>query len=148
MKMEISRVQGTDAFVGKKAIKPSTLLGFSLEPVQPKPKGVTSIAGRKLYTTLVAAGIDQDLSYSLTSCIDVSFETVATSLAARIAIYPDFIAGADRSTSEILALLGPTGAGNTTTIAKIAAPAAFQYNHQVGIVPLHKIQLATEQIRT
>src|SRR5688572_24006525 len=146
MKMAISRAQGTDAFVGQKAIKPS---GFSLEPVaQPRTKQITSIAGRKLYTTLVAAGIDQDLSYSLMSPMDVSFETVATSLAARIAIYPDFIAGADRSTPEILALLGPTGAGKTTTIAKIAALAAFQYNLQVGLVTLGTIQLAAEQLRT
>ena len=145
---------GTDTVSGKNAIKPSNLLGFirsdnNLEPVaRPSPRQITSMVGKKLYATLIAAGIDEDLSDSLTSPIDVSFETVARSLAARISIYPNFIADTDCETPEILALLGPTGSGKTTTVAKIAALATFQYNLQVGLITFGAIRIASEQLKT
>jgi len=114
-----------------------------------KPKSFSSVIGKRLYTTLVAQGIDEDLAYYLTSSMDVSAETVANGLADRVSVYPDFIATVDGAFPEILALLGPTGAGKTTTIAKIAALAAFQYNLKVGLLTLDTFRIGgIEQLKT
>jgi flagellar biosynthesis protein FlhF len=53
------------------------------------------------------------------------------------------------STGHIIMLVGPTGAGKTTTIAKLAARAALIDNRRVGVVTLDNYRVGgIEQIRT
>jgi len=53
------------------------------------------------------------------------------------------------STGHIIMLVGPTGAGKTTTIAKLAARAALIDNRRVGVVTLDNYRVGgVEQIRT
>jgi flagellar biosynthesis protein FlhF len=102
-----------------------------------------------LYADLVSRGIEEDLAYSLSASGDESPESVASSLASRVAIYPDFLGNAGVRGPEIMALLGPTGVGKTTTIAKIAALAAFQHKLKVGLVTLDTFRIAAvDQLKT
>ncbi|HSR98020.1 MAG TPA: flagellar biosynthesis protein FlhF [Kofleriaceae bacterium] len=53
------------------------------------------------------------------------------------------------STGHILMLVGPTGVGKTTTIAKLAARAALIDNRRVGVITLDNYRVGgIEQIRT
>jgi flagellar biosynthesis protein FlhF len=54
-----------------------------------------------------------------------------------------------RSTARVVMLVGPTGAGKTTTIAKLAARAALIENRRVRLVTLDSYRVGgVEQIRT
>jgi flagellar biosynthesis protein FlhF len=56
---------------------------------------------------------------------------------------------AQPSTGRVVALVGPTGVGKTTTIAKLAARAALVENKRVAIVTLDTYRVGgEEQIRT
>jgi flagellar biosynthesis protein FlhF len=114
-----------------------------------KAQSFPSSACESLYTDLVTVGIGEDLAFSLTSLADASRETVSNALANRITVYPEFVSGSTTRRPETLALLGPTGVGKTTTLAKIAALAAFQNNLKVGLVTLDTFRIAAiEQLKT
>lgn len=51
--------------------------------------------------------------------------------------------------TQVVALVGPTGVGKTTTIAKLAAPYALERKRRVGMVTLDTYRIAAvEQLRT
>jgi len=53
------------------------------------------------------------------------------------------------STARIIAAIGPTGVGKTTTIAKLAARAKFDQGKQVGLVTIDTYRIAAiDQLRT
>ncbi|MBT9173522.1 MAG: Flagellar biosynthesis protein FlhF [Syntrophomonadaceae bacterium] len=59
----------------------------------------------------------------------------------RVADLPD--------TARILAFVGPTGVGKTTTLAKLAARFALYHNKQVGMITIDTYRIgAVEQLRT
>jgi flagellar biosynthesis protein FlhF len=115
-----------------------------------KPRKFSSPARKHLYSRLSVRGIDEDLAYSLISAEEASAESVAANLAGRVSLFPDFIRNAAaESGSEIVALLGPTGVGKTTTIAKIAAIAALQKSLKVGLLTLDTYRIAAiAQLKT
>ncbi len=56
---------------------------------------------------------------------------------------------ADRSGPTIIALVGPTGVGKTTTIAKLAANSHLRQHRKVGLITVDTYRIAAvEQLRT
>ena len=114
-----------------------------------KPKRFATSAAKELYATLVSTGLDEKLAGSLAAEANGALEAASTSLAARIQIDDDLIPGAAPRRTQIVAVLGPTGVGKTTTIAKIAAEAAFNKMLRVGLVTLDNFRIAAiEQLKT
>jgi flagellar biosynthesis protein FlhF len=114
-----------------------------------KPKRFTTSAAKELYAILASAGIDEKLATSLAAEANGSMESAAASLAARIRICNDLLPKAAPDHTQVVALLGPTGVGKTTTIAKIAADAAFNKMLKVGLVTLDNFRIAAiEQLKT
>lgn len=59
------------------------------------------------------------------------------------------IAVGDGSSPRLVALVGPTGVGKTTTIAKLAAHYSLRENRRVGLITLDNYRIAAvEQLRT
>jgi flagellar biosynthesis protein FlhF len=57
--------------------------------------------------------------------------------------------GSGRARSRVVALVGPTGVGKTTTVAKLAARAALQQGGRVGLVTVDTFRIAAvEQLKT
>jgi flagellar biosynthesis protein FlhF len=74
---------------------------------------------------------------------------VITAISQRIRIYSTLIPKTAPEKPHVVALLGPTGVGKTTTIAKLAAHAAFNSNLKVGLVTLDNFRIAAiEQLKT
>lgn len=68
-------------------------------------------------------------------------ETLAKALASSVQVA--------RPSNRVLALVGPTGAGKTTTIAKLAGINAYQYHKKAAIISMDTFRIgAVEQLRT
>ena len=64
-------------------------------------------------------------------------------LRSRIRVFPNLIA---QSRRQMIACVGPTGAGKTTTLAKLAARARLDYGRSVGVISLDTFRVgAIEQ---
>jgi flagellar biosynthesis protein FlhF len=113
-----------------------------------KSRRFPTSATKELYATLVAAGIDEKLASSVAADANGSIDAAAAALAARIRIH-DLLPKAAPDRTKVVAFLGPTGVGKTTTIAKIAADAAFNRNLKVGLITLDNFRIAAiEQLKT
>jgi flagellar biosynthesis protein FlhF len=113
-----------------------------------KSRRFPTSATKELYATLVAAGIDEKLASSVAADANGSIDAAAAALAARIRIH-NLLPKAAPDRTQVVAFLGPTGVGKTTTIAKIAADAAFNRNLKVGLITLDNFRIAAiEQLKT
>ena len=114
-----------------------------------KPRRFSNATAKELYAKLVACGIEERLAGSLTAGESVSMDAIATTLAGRIRLYPNLIPQAAPDRPAVIAFVGPTGVGKTTTIAKLAAHAAFNSHLKVGLVTLDNFRIAAvEQLKT
>jgi len=102
---------------------------------------------------LQAAGIEGPLAAALAkgalraarSNPDRLREVLRQKLAARLEVLPS---PADQPGPRIVACVGPTGAGKTTTIAKLAARASLEYGRSVSVITLDTYRVgAVEQMR-
>ena len=74
---------------------------------------------------------------------------ILADLSARIRIEPGIISQATGNGPQIIALIGPTGVGKTTTVAKLAAKAALEYRLRVALVTNDTFRIAAaEQLKT
>jgi flagellar biosynthesis protein FlhF len=74
---------------------------------------------------------------------------IQSSLCQRIKISQDLISPRNFGESQVVALLGPTGVGKTTTLAKLAAKAFLEERMKVGLITLDTFRIAAvEQLRT
>ena len=113
----------------------------------------------RLFTSLIDAEIREDLARELVDCVQSStspYEWEDTLLLkARIArlIEEEIrVSGPIRVTSgkrRLVALVGPTGVGKTTTIAKLAANFRLRDQRRVGMITVDTYRIAAvEQLRT
>ncbi|RYZ65258.1 MAG: hypothetical protein EOP09_14565 [Proteobacteria bacterium] len=66
-----------------------------------------------------------------------------------VTVRPFFSRADNASGRKIIALIGPTGVGKTTTLAKIASHAIFDQKKKVGLINLDTFKVgATEQLST
>jgi len=113
---------------------------------------------QKAYASLVEAEVPKGIAVQLVRAVNgrltadqsgdecVVAEALHAELARRIEVCaPTTVSRGDR---RVMALVGPTGVGKTTTIAKLAAAYRFQ-NLQVGLVTLDFYRIAAvDQLRT
>jgi flagellar biosynthesis protein FlhF len=74
---------------------------------------------------------------------------IQNNLCSRLKISTDLIARHPHTETQVVALVGPTGVGKTTTLAKLAANAMLEDNLTVGLITLDTFRIAAvEQLRT
>ncbi len=114
---------------------------------------------RELYVTLVEQEVDETLARQMVLTVnesltpdqrrsrDVTRDTLLKIMARMIRI-PDGVKSRRRKT-RIVALIGPTGVGKTTTIAKLAAIHKLLHRKNVGLISTDTYRIgAIEQLRT
>ncbi|MCC6872819.1 MAG: AAA family ATPase [Sandaracinaceae bacterium] len=99
---------------------------------------------------LIRNGIEENLACGLASSVDREPRTLAeaaSGLAQALASRLHFGAPLPGSSRRVVALVGPTGVGKTTTLAKIAANTALVEHRKVGLVTLDGYRVgATAQL--
>lgn len=111
-----------------------------------------------LFTDLLAADVDEDFARSLIETIEQHSTPVELSdarlvrqktadvLASRIRTTPEISAHTSRR--NVVALIGPTGVGKTTTVAKLAANLRLRDKKQVGLITVDTYRIAAvDQLR-
>ncbi|MGI9951199.1 flagellar biosynthesis protein FlhF [Moorellaceae bacterium AZ2] len=99
--------------------------------------------------------LDQDMGEDLTEALlagldgNIKEEVLGQAILARLAQYLDPPAGEKGHQERIRALVGPTGVGKTTTLAKLAARYSLYYHQRVGLITLDTYRIgAVEQLKT
>ena len=103
----------------------------------------------KLYFYLVANGVSRERAYKLVNTIDKigNFESTFKLLQDKIA--KSIIVSSEKKKKGIIAFIGPTGAGKTTTLAKLAAHYAMNEKLGVGLISADTYRIAAaEQLKT
>jgi flagellar biosynthesis protein FlhF len=126
------------------------------ETIWLKPRHFSTPAAKQAYSDLRARGIEGNLAFNLASNPDIASTSqedflgaIASVLSSRIRIHSDLVISRENSSPQVVALIGPTGVGKTTTLAKIAARAALQDGLKVGLVTLDTFRIAAiEQLKT
>ncbi len=123
------------------------------EELPTSPTALANIEeGHPLMRPLLKAGVEPEIARDLLRRVprlppNAAMDALQRTLIARIPI-----GGAiarEARTRQIVALVGPTGVGKTTTIAKLAAIHALDYNRQVALLSLDTYRIgAIEQLRT
>lgn len=97
---------------------------------------------------LVRAGVDREIaSRQLADVVGIEdphkLESVLVAKLERFASPPDL------TSSRVIALVGPTGVGKTTTLAKLAARYSIEHGKSVALVTIDTYRIgAVEQLRT
>jgi len=103
------------------------------------PPGCADRIAREVRTALDAATLDDRARVE---------DAVLERLAAAITTTTSIASGAD-TTRGVVALIGPTGVGKTTTVAKLAARAKLREGRSVGLITSDTYRIgAVEQLRT
>lgn len=122
------------------------------------PKPHLTDALFQAYTDMIESDIDQDIAQELLDAlqsnpqVDMSNQfSMQTELATLL--QQEFSCSGAISTSagqgRVVALVGPTGVGKTTTIAKLAANFRLRENKRVGLITVDTYRIAAvEQLRT
>lgn len=115
----------------------------------------------EMFSSLIRKELDDDLAYELidssikerkgTAALNTKQLTrrIASHLSRRIHIGEDLIKPSSFTGQRVVALVGPTGVGKTTTLAKLAARAVLEERLKVGFITLDTFRIAaTEQLKT
>lgn len=110
-------------------------------------------AEHPLLRPLSAAGIEPEIVHQLLARIPSSEGEIVQKEHLRRIIARTFQTGGvipkKHTPRQIVALIGPTGVGKTTTIAKLAALHALDYRKKVGLISLDTYRIgAIDQLRT
>jgi flagellar biosynthesis protein FlhF len=111
------------------------------------------------FTDLIDAGIDEELAQQLLQDVrrgadakDLNDPLLIRSRISRIVESQIRVAGPvriDSASRSVVALIGPTGVGKTTTIAKLAANFRLREKRRVGLITVDTYRIAAvEQLRT
>ena len=115
----------------------------------------------EVYLDLQAKELDDDLARELVEDVIRERKTtsspnkkqverkVASCLLRRIHLNEELLAPPKEGGQRILAMIGPTGVGKTTTLAKLAARAVLNQRLKVGFITIDTFRIAaTEQLKT
>ncbi|MGD9807462.1 MAG: flagellar biosynthesis protein FlhF [Deferribacterales bacterium] len=111
---------------------------------------------REFYNLMVKNGVDEIIAYKFLKKIEKrashnltpnQIKNLVTSLMSElIPIEKDYFSSIN---DKVLALVGPTGVGKTTTIAKIAANLSLKQKKKVALITVDNFRIgAVEQLRT
>lgn len=115
----------------------------------------------EVYLDLQARELDDDLARELIEDVIRERKTtsspnkkqverkIASCLLRRIHLNEELLAPPKEGGQRILAMIGPTGVGKTTTLAKLAARAVLNQRLKVGFITIDTFRIAaTEQLKT
>jgi flagellar biosynthesis protein FlhF len=112
---------------------------------------------RSAYTTLVSQAVDEQLAADLTQRVYRKLgedllsdkQEIERCLVAELAAAITTAPPSTPRKGKVVALIGPTGVGKTTTIAKIAATEKLLHNQNVALISADTYRIgAIEQLRT
>ena len=125
------------------------------------PREFSSTVYREMYHELVSIGLGEELVRELLNQAiskgkskappnkTVLKRRIATRLSRRIKVVKDLIKERSGKKPLVIALIGPTGVGKTTTLAKLAARAVLEDQLDVALITLDTFRIAAvEQLRT
>ncbi len=139
-------VQTIHAYITNGATNPSEL------PNMETPLIAATVDEHPLLRPLLQAGVEQELALELLRRVpripqNAAVDSLKRTLMARIPI-----GGAlprESRHRQVAVLVGPTGVGKTTTIAKLAAIHTLDYNRKVALLSLDTYRIgAIQQLRT
>jgi flagellar biosynthesis protein FlhF len=135
--------------------------GETRSTVASKTPSFPHAAYEEVYSNLVSQGIDRELAYQLVENARLADKSssspkkmiitsrVLCNLSSRIRVADDVIAKRPQNHAAIMAFLGPTGVGKTTTLAKLAAQAVLGNRLKVGLITMDTYRIAAvEQLKT
>jgi len=100
------------------------------------------------YTEEILSKADKHLSYIDKAKSSVVNEKVAHIFEERISTDPDLFSGVGRGQRKVIFLIGPTGSGKTTTIAKLAAKYFLHMGRMVSLYTTDNYRIAAiEQLK-
>lgn len=115
----------------------------------------------EVYLDLLEKEMDEDLACELVEEVIRERKTISgpgkkqverrivASLLRRIRLSSEVLAVPTKGGQRILAMIGPTGVGKTTTLAKLAARAVLKQRLKVGFITIDTYRIAaTEQLKT
>ncbi len=97
---------------------------------------------------LIRAGVEANIAYKQLADLVYfdEFDTLIKALASKL---ESFVRPFDCADSRVVALVGPTGAGKTTTLAKLAAKCSLEQGKDVALVTVDTYRIgAVDQLRT
>jgi flagellar biosynthesis protein FlhF len=123
--------------------------------------GITSPSLQEAFETLVLSGVDKKLAVSLSRKVafelgesvvnsDQVLDQIALEIVQSVRVR-DGLGGtpAGAGSPRLIALVGPTGVGKTTTLAKLAAESLLKHRLRVGLINLDSFKVgAGDQIST
>ncbi|MFN8009161.1 MAG: flagellar biosynthesis protein FlhF [Terriglobia bacterium] len=132
-------------------------------PRSPKPSltGFAQPGQQEIYIDLLSQEVEPELAYELVKKVVASeksrlavdpmdhYKKIHGYLARRIKVDKQTLMTKRTETPVIFALLGPTGVGKTTTLAKLAAKAVLDGKLKVGLITMDTFRIAAvEQLKT
>ncbi len=112
---------------------------------------------QKLRTAMLIAGIHTEIVDRIIGVLSVdvpqkSFEQAETARSALAGVFQKFVTLApqpeENEGQRVIAMVGPTGVGKTTSIAKLASLYKFQQNKRVALISIDTFRIAAvEQLR-
>ena len=136
----------------------SSLLESMVEAQPPRPSAELPATLFSLFTDLIEAEVDDDFARKLIedvkqhstpaelASIDKVRERSIELLLRQVRVTPAIQSNSDRR--RVVALVGPTGVGKTTTIAKIAANLRLREKSRVGLITVDTYRIAAvDQLR-
>lgn len=111
---------------------------------------------KQLFDRLIGAGVREhsaidlmELVVSKLSMNNLETKQYGTDILARTVMEQVPLADLDRENRRICAVVGPTGMGKTTTLAKLAAEELFKFDRSIGFITVDTFRIgAIDQLKT
>lgn len=124
-----------------------------LVETRPDPAALMELKGygRRVYEQLLDAGVEEGLALSVSRKVGTHATKGRALLRAELArvMGPGAPVQVEQGRRRVVALIGPTGVGKTTTLAKLAAHFSLERGLKVGLITADTFRIAAvDQLRT